>query len=984
MRFIQHYLFMLILFFTQTVLSQNYSPWQHPVIKAADQYTPGFLALHHATDDDHYIPLAIFDTQKQQLYYVTTFGKIFDSIAVGPKLAEQIALKNVDVFDYFSRLFTMDCLEEIHAMRTLVTIHANDLKKYLPENSFINYTPLLSAPGSSDKLSLLDNYERSIWQQCILMNTILYQPVNIYEKKDSLKNYEQSKLKLQRENNGNAVQYVGYINNNSILSKAVLNMTTATVYIYDKKNIVADSFKIKPTRLHEIDPEKADLFAIYRSWLQWQLAYTCTFLQKQAATNKRKTAAADMSSKLVRPAQEHIKLLQQKISYTLIPDMTIPLLDLMEKAMTDVRKKWSNSTGWQDIGIGTSEVFYVTRGNKQYNLTNQVGNVMATVSDKKIYKTITNSSGNGYSNTIGLFVPDVVTATDYYPGGMQMPGRIYPVPQNEQIQPVTNGGSATAPIILYKHSFEGTPIGSKPYVAAPNTIDSHLNNSSWTTSQPSFGNYDGVTGKSLSLPTATPTESTITLTFNLSSGYTINVSSFSFYCRNGGSSGYQQWQLSVNNVNVGNGNITGSFALNTVNLSGPATFSGTVKAVLTLSGGNHGSTNVFRLDDFTLNGYMQQLPGAVSNASATDKAKYPYSINGQMRSDEIVVNTTTAEFGEYDSRLMRRWNLDPKPDVSVSPYTMYSNNPIIYSDIALDTPRNAGNGQLGQQFRFTNDGTIGDGSSTDPTFLNMQNSFLANLNQQINQGGHTYNGNNVSLNTSDPLATVINVTFGATGTSHSSMAGSSMYISLSDMSDNANVSTHEWLHTAGLMDRYYELYGRANGAKGEQFVEKQRANITVPMGILPSGHDDNHNGMANMMSNLGNQITSMQWGIVYNLQSTGRTEESLGTLGKVSFVYTYDFTYNSGYMKALRQRALKATSSLLIAQTNRIAFSSTSAFSMKGLNGTTLLAVPSDQQSELPARLNNYIIHTKSGNILGSDFYSNLQWEKDQLNTIQR
>ncbi|UEG49601.1 RHS repeat-associated core domain-containing protein [Ferruginibacter lapsinanis] len=693
MRFIQHYLFMLILFFSQTALSQNYAPWQHPVIKAADQHTPGFLALHHATDDDHYIPLAIFDTQKQQLYYVTTFGKIFDSIAVGPKLAEQIVLKNVDVFDYFSRLFTMDCLEEIHAMRTLVTIHANDLKKYLPQNSFINYTPLLSAPGSSDKLSLLDNYERSIWQQCILMNTILYQPVNIYEKKDSLKNYEQSKLKLQRENNGNAVQYVGYINNNSILSKAVLNMTTATVYMYDKKNIVADSFKIKPARLHEIDPEKADLFAIYRSWLQWQLAYTCTFLQKQAATNKRKTAAADMSSKLVRPAQEHIKLLQQKISYTLIPDMTIPLLDLMEKAMTDVRKKWSNSTGWQDIGIGTSEVFYVTRGNKQYNLTNQVGNVMATVSDKKIYKTITNSSGNGYSNTIGLFVPDVVTATDYYPGGMQMPGRIYPVPESEKLQPVANSGTATSSAVLYQHTFNDTP-SVHPYLTKAPTQNPNITNSKWTNSKGVWSSiYTTATNKTAlyisGLPGDSTQPSTITLEFDVAAGKILNVTGYSFMnCTS--QTGYPYWLMDINGINAGGGNVNinsnGTLATAAGNVTQAVNgLQGHITVKITLYGTSHRSTGTFRLDNFTLNGYLQLLPGAVSSSSATDKAKYPYGFNGKRMDDEMYGIGNMYDFGAriYDPRLGRFFSVDPleRKYPSWSPYVYALDNPVMNIDI---------------------------------------------------------------------------------------------------------------------------------------------------------------------------------------------------------------------------------------------------------------------------------------------------------------
>ena len=66
---------------------------------------------------------------------------------------------------------------------------------------------------------------------------------------------------------------------------------------------------------------------------------------------------------------------------------------------------------------------------------------------------------------------------------------------------------------------------------------------------------------------------------------------------------------------------------------------------------------------------------------------YRYGFNTHEKSDEIAGagNHTTAEFGEYDTRLGRRWNLDPKPAVGVSLYSVFLDNPILYNDIKLDT-----------------------------------------------------------------------------------------------------------------------------------------------------------------------------------------------------------------------------------------------------------------------------------------------------------
>jgi len=42
-------------------------------------------------------------------------------------------------------------------------------------------------------------------------------------------------------------------------------------------------------------------------------------------------------------------------------------------------------------------------------------------------------------------------------------------------------------------------------------------------------------------------------------------------------------------------------------------------------------------------------------------------------------------FWEYDTRLGRRWNLDPKPQISISDYAAFGNSPIGYTDLLGDS-----------------------------------------------------------------------------------------------------------------------------------------------------------------------------------------------------------------------------------------------------------------------------------------------------------
>lgn len=77
-----------------------------------------------------------------------------------------------------------------------------------------------------------------------------------------------------------------------------------------------------------------------------------------------------------------------------------------------------------------------------------------------------------------------------------------------------------------------------------------------------------------------------------------------------------------------------------------------------------------------------QMPGRTING-----AGMRYGLNGQENSNEIAGtgNHYTAEFWEYDTRLGRRWNLDPKPTIGISQYSTFNGNPIWFNDLHGDS-----------------------------------------------------------------------------------------------------------------------------------------------------------------------------------------------------------------------------------------------------------------------------------------------------------
>ena len=82
------------------------------------------------------------------------------------------------------------------------------------------------------------------------------------------------------------------------------------------------------------------------------------------------------------------------------------------------------------------------------------------------------------------------------------------------------------------------------------------------------------------------------------------------------------------------------------------------------------------------------MPGRKYQASLT--SKYRFSINGQEKSDELNENLTTALYWEYDSRIVRRWNVDPKTKPWESPYACFGNNPILLTDVLGDEANSDG------------------------------------------------------------------------------------------------------------------------------------------------------------------------------------------------------------------------------------------------------------------------------------------------------
>src|ERR1700694_4050048 len=67
--------------------------------------------------------------------------------------------------------------------------------------------------------------------------------------------------------------------------------------------------------------------------------------------------------------------------------------------------------------LGATYIYNYQRGSKLFELSNHLGNVLTTISDRKF--------GHKSGSLNDYYTADVVSATDYYPFGMEMPNRTY-------------------------------------------------------------------------------------------------------------------------------------------------------------------------------------------------------------------------------------------------------------------------------------------------------------------------------------------------------------------------------------------------------------------------------------------------------------------------------------------------------------------------------------------------------------------------------
>jgi hypothetical protein len=298
----------------------------------------------------------------------------------------------------------------------------------------------------------------------------------------------------------------------------------------------------------------------------------------------------------------------------------------------------------------TSVIYMQKRGQKRYEINNHLGNVLTVVSDRKKY----NCTAKNYD-------PDIINTWDYSPFGAILPGRH--VSGKKCVTYAIN-----TRLTLYSNNFA---VNSSLTATASATVFYELNSSS-------VGEING--GVLKISGTGNPRGVVKQISVVSGKTYRISFKHFRNTCTGTGAT----YVYRIYNAATG-GTLLASYAFSPTSAwqtidntnAFTATTTGTYRIEIVRSGN---TTNCeFQVDDFIVT-YQED----VNHSVCITQGDYRFGFNGQEKDNEVYGegNSYNAEYWQYDSRLGRRWNVDPmaKKYPHQSPYAAFNNSPLYYID----------------------------------------------------------------------------------------------------------------------------------------------------------------------------------------------------------------------------------------------------------------------------------------------------------------
>ncbi len=380
--------------------------------------------------------------------------------------------------------------------------------------------------------------------------------------------------------------------------------------------------------------------------------------------------------------------------------------------------------------MATVDTCRIIRGEKNYELSNHLGNVLVVVSDKKRW-----NCASGY------YEADVLQANDYSPFGAPLPDRSWSprIILNDQFNTTVEGWAGTGATLSNDNGrlkIVSTSVSSAVY---KNTLKTEIGKLYEVYLDVNLGTFTGMT-----VIISDNDGANVNTTYTIGSAggkHTVyfRAASNSVQVKllpTGGSAktGY------VNFVEVKKAtaltyaqHVTNGVSVTVTSRAGsPATY--TAKGSIIFENGFESNAN----DNFETI-IESGLPADSYGSEDEYDEDYRFGgAGGQEKDDEIFAGAYTAEYWEYDSRLGRRWNVDPMTGDYPwqSPYCTFDNNPI-----AIVDPQGLSGQDPPNQYKVEKGNTLSQIAKDNNTTV----SSLLKLNPAIKDKDKIAVGQNINL-----------------------------------------------------------------------------------------------------------------------------------------------------------------------------------------------------------------------------------------------
>ncbi|MEI6947355.1 RHS repeat-associated core domain-containing protein [Paraflavisolibacter sp. H34] len=396
-------------------------PFEHPVLRAIYKEQTGNLALFSNYTPNALVVACAIEQPSRIAYFFTCFGKVTDFVLLNEEEYKSIVgEKKRDVFEFYSA-YQQFYIDQVDQAGRELQLYGAEAAKRENRSPYFNNPVVQQAGTPLEKLLVLDRCRQEMIQQLVNVR----HEIMVYDLADSVRRALHSpafKAGVFRTGGAaDSARWGEYFNQNPFCSveKAVVSGEKGLVFLYDKSCVI-DSFPVKKDGVSKMLSSKTNPFVLYRGWLEWQLQELAVYLDS-IRIKLENTAEAPMQRASSIDKGQQFRQWRQAVQWQRHLHESISRLLLPHEGMMAVQETMDGARTWgrrQLRWIG-GERFHKLVGQKRFELTDHLGNVVVVVTDRS---TGIDRNGDGQ---VEYYEPEIISAIDYAPFGTQMAGRSF-------------------------------------------------------------------------------------------------------------------------------------------------------------------------------------------------------------------------------------------------------------------------------------------------------------------------------------------------------------------------------------------------------------------------------------------------------------------------------------------------------------------------------------------------------------------------------